>query len=461
MVLAMGAALGATRSVGPGKTYATPCAAIAAASPGDLIEVDAAGSYNGDHCNWTTDNLTVRGVNGRAKIDAGEDAANVQGNKGIFVIAAAHATLENFELSGAKISAANGGNGAGVRHQGTDLTLRNCFFHDNQDGILGSPATDGTGTVLIESSDFANNGAGDGQTHNMYLNHYAKFTLRYSHSTGANTGHLVKSRALENHVEYNRLTDERTNSSYELSFPNAGLSFVIGNIIEQSAVSQNSAIIDYGSEPATNNPDLRLFVVNNTVVNHRSAAIFVADHSATPALLMNNIFLGPGTVSSQANSVLTTNFTSSDGDPKLKDEAGYDYRLLPGSPCVDQGSDPGTVDGHPLTPTQQYVHPLQGEARPVSGALDIGAYELATASDGGVLDAGITDAGITDAGTTDAGTTDAGGVDAGGLPGVPEGGTGATPGEGGGCALGGGSVAGAIPAILLLAALLFRRRRSA
>src|SRR5256885_3276169 len=166
MLLVPTTAFAGTLTVGPGKTYPKPCAAIAAAQPGDVIEVDA-GSYDGDTCAWATDNLTVRGVNGRAKIDlTGVTPAQ---QKGIFTISAANATVENFELSGAAISQAAGNNGAGIRHQGLNLTVRNCFFHDNQDGILGSPSTAGQGTVLIERSEFAHNGAGDGFSHNMYL----------------------------------------------------------------------------------------------------------------------------------------------------------------------------------------------------------------------------------------------------------------------------------------------------
>lgn len=150
-------AQGATLTVGPGKSYARPCAAIAAAKAGDVIEVEASGVYAGDTCAWATDNLTVRGVNGRAKIDiTGVTPAQ---QKGLFTIAAANATLENLELSGAAIAAAAGSNGAGVRHQGLNLTVRGCFFHDNQNGILGSPATAGQGEVLIEGSEFARDGA--------------------------------------------------------------------------------------------------------------------------------------------------------------------------------------------------------------------------------------------------------------------------------------------------------------
>src|SRR5512140_1459149 len=98
-------AAAATLTVGTGKMYATPCAAIAKAAAGDIIEVDA-GTYNGDTCAWSTDNLTVRGVGGRAKIDlTGVTPAQ---QKGIFTIYAPTATIEHFELSGAAISAGAG-----------------------------------------------------------------------------------------------------------------------------------------------------------------------------------------------------------------------------------------------------------------------------------------------------------------------------------------------------------------
>ncbi|MEO7112583.1 MAG: hypothetical protein ABI183_19210, partial [Polyangiaceae bacterium] len=185
-----------TLTVGPGKTYPKVCAAIAAAHAGDTIQVDAAGNYDGENCSWDTDNLTVTGVNGRPKINLTSAPSN---DKGIFTITAAHATVENFEFSGATSST---NNGAGIRHQGLSLTVHGCFFHDNQDGILGSPAIDqsataqpGQGSITVENSEFAHNGAGDGFSHNMYIGMYGTFTLQASYSHGAKVGHLVKSRA--------------------------------------------------------------------------------------------------------------------------------------------------------------------------------------------------------------------------------------------------------------------------
>ena len=64
------AARAATLQVGPGRPYAKPCAAIAAAGHGDPIEVVAAGNYDGDVCTWTMNGLTLRGVNGRPHIRA-------------------------------------------------------------------------------------------------------------------------------------------------------------------------------------------------------------------------------------------------------------------------------------------------------------------------------------------------------------------------------------------------------
>jgi hypothetical protein len=85
-----------TLMVGPGQAYAMPCDAIGSANAGDTIEVDAAGSYDGDTCAWSTDNLTIRGINGRAKIDL-TGVTPVQ-QKGIFTINAPNATIESFEF---------------------------------------------------------------------------------------------------------------------------------------------------------------------------------------------------------------------------------------------------------------------------------------------------------------------------------------------------------------------------
>ena len=90
--------------------------------------------------------------------------------KGIYVVTANGVTIENLELTGAHISAANGENAAAIRMEGEDLTVRSCVIHENQNGILGGSA----GTLTVEYSRVLGNGVGDGCngggcTHNLYI----------------------------------------------------------------------------------------------------------------------------------------------------------------------------------------------------------------------------------------------------------------------------------------------------
>ncbi|HEX6836013.1 MAG TPA: right-handed parallel beta-helix repeat-containing protein, partial [Polyangia bacterium] len=333
-VVGPASAAAATLTVGPGKQYAAPCAAIAAAATGDRIEIDAAGSYSGDVCGWTTNGLTIVGVNGRPKIDAGGTSAQ---GKATWVITGDDTTVENVEMTGAMVADANG---AGIRQEGKNLTVIGCYFHDNQDGILAGDAAGST--IVIEGSEFAHNGAGDGQSHNLYINHVDKLVFRWNYSHHANVGHLLKTRALVSDIRYNRFSDEADGtSSYEINVPNAGTTMIVGNLIEQGPMTMNSAIIDYGSEPSGFNPTSDLYVVNNTIVNDRGSGTFVqiAAMVTTPAVLTNDIFVGGGTVTTQASAVQTANYTGA--MPMLASAATYDYHLLPGSPCVDAGQDPG------------------------------------------------------------------------------------------------------------------------
>lgn len=363
------AASGATLKVGPGHTYATPCAAVAAASDGDTILIDAAGHYDGDVCAWQKNGLTLRGVNGRPHIEA--DGQNAQG-KAIWVIGGNNTTVDNIEFSGCRVPDSNG---AGIRAQGTNLTVRNAYFHNNEMGIL--TGADTASTITIEYSEFADNGFGDGYSHNVYIGHIAHLIFRYNWSRASLTGHLLKSRAARNDILYNRLTGEAGGTeSYELSLPNGGLTFVIGNLIEQPSTSPNSAMLDYLSEGFGQNTDDRLFVVNNSFVNDKHSGTFLGIRAATvtPAVVRNNIFWGGGAISSQANAVLDHNYVGS--DTLFTDPANYDYRLLPTATAViDAGIPPGTGAGEPLTPTNVYAHPVSGAPRPQVGPIDIGAYE--------------------------------------------------------------------------------------
>src|SRR5689334_14050203 len=366
--LAAGVASAAILQVGPGKTFATPCAALAVAADGDTIQIDPV-LYSGDVCAFSQNNLTIQGVNGRAHIDANKKSAQ---DKGIWVPSGSNLVVENIEFSGATSTSKNG---AGIRAQGVNWTVRNCYFHDNQDGILESNIAGSN--ILIEYSEFARNGYRDGMSHNLYIGHSASLTFRFNYSHDSIVGHLLKSRSAVNYVLYNRLTDESGTGSYEIDLPNGGTSYVIGNLIEQGTHSQNSTIVTYLEEGVNvMNPGMDLYVINNSIVNDLNSGTFVNIGTAdtVPAVIKNNIFVGPGTLTNQTGATLANNFS---GNPLFVNQAGFDYHLTSGSPAINAGTTPGSAHGFSLTPVYDYVHPTCGETRSIVGAaIDIGAYEF-------------------------------------------------------------------------------------
>ena len=363
-------AVAATLQVGPTRSFTKPCAAFAVAAAGDIIEIDSA-TYVGDVCYIAQSNLIIRGVNGRPKIDAG---GNNYGGKGTWVIGGANTTVENVEMYGAKVPDQNG---AALRLEGNNFTLRNSFLHDNENGILGGLYT--ASNILIETTEFSYNGYGTGYTHNLYIGNVGSLIFRYNYSHDANVGHNLKSRAQTNTILYNRFSSTGAGQpSYEIDLPNAGTSYVIGNVIEQPAANQNPAMLAYGEEGASN-PAQDLYVVNNTFLNDQSSAgtfIFTGSTVTTPVLMQNNIFGGTGTVNTQATAIDKTNFRSL--TPGFVDRANYDLHPTDAM-VIDLGSTPGvSASGMSLAPIAQYRHVASGEARPVSGAIDIGAYEAAS-----------------------------------------------------------------------------------
>ncbi|MES2016315.1 MAG: hypothetical protein V4484_07445 [Pseudomonadota bacterium] len=371
----------ATLSVGPGMSYATPCRAIAAAASGDLILINAA-TYSGDVCGIYASNLTIRGVNGRPRIDAA--GKNAMG-KAIWVVVGNNVTIENVEMFGAKVPDLNG---AALRLEGAGFTLRGSFLHDNENGILSGVNLNSN--ILIENTEFGHNGYGTGYTHNLYIGNVRSLKFRYNFSHDANVGHNLKSRAQTNTILYNRFSSLRPGEagstaagqpSYEIDLPNAGTAYIIGNVIQQPAANHNRNIIGYGEEGASN-PGQNLYVVNNTLLNEDPAGgnfVLVGSGVTSPILLQNNIFSGIGTLSNQASALQKTNYRSV--APGFVNRAAYDLRPSANALVIDAGSAPGTLpSGVMLSPLAEYKHVALGMTRPVSGALDIGAYEASSAA---------------------------------------------------------------------------------
>jgi hypothetical protein len=351
--------------VGPEQPLRRPSDAARVAQDNDMIEIEA-GRYAGDVALWSQNGLLLRGVNGRPHLDSQGRTAQDQG---IWVFRGNDIVVENMEFSGARSRARNG---SGIRFFGNNLTVRDSYFHDNEDGVLTYTAPEGD--VLIERSVFAHNGAGDGQSHNIYIGKVRSFTLRFSHSHDSNAGHEVKSRARINRIEYNRLTDEDDgNSSYVIDIPEGGYAYVVGNVLEKGGRSQNPNAISFAAE-RRDVSEGGLWVVNNTFYNRFVDATFVANRSKLPMLVLNNVLLGAPVVLRDGPGADRNN--SRKPAPGIANAAAYDFRLTADSALIDTAEDPGTAGDMGLWPQFEYVHPAGGRARQHVGALDSGAYEF-------------------------------------------------------------------------------------
>ena len=272
-------------TVGPNQQFQTIHAAVAASQDGDTIYVQA-GTYVNDVAT-INHKISLIGVGGMVNMVETKQVAN---DKGIFVVNN-DVTIDHFEFSGAKSSSFNG---AGIRYQAGNLTITNSYFHDNQDGILATPLVRGTGTVTINNSEFAHNGAGDGQSHNIYIGPIADFTMTNSYSHDAVVGHEVKSRAMNTTLTGNRIDDGTGNSSYSIDLPNGGNAVVENNIIRQGPNSQNKITVAFSAEQSHPQwADSNLLFQDNTLINDMS-------QTKKPVGIVN---FGSGTIESDGNTI--------------------------------------------------------------------------------------------------------------------------------------------------------------
>lgn len=345
---AVGTAWGAEPwKVGPGRAIERLSDAARMVPAGAVIEVDA-GDYAADVAVWTKDDVTLRAVGGRVRLLAQGAAAE---GKGIWVVRAERMTVQGFDFIGARVPDTNG---AGIRFDRGSLRIVDCRFLDNQTGLL--TGNDARSTLDIERSEFAYNHREPLFSHQLYVGAIARLTVTGSYFHHGQSGHLLKSRAALNHIRYNRLTDERGGtSSYELEFPNGGVAHVVGNIIEQSATSENRHLISYGVE-GYRWPSNGLYLVHNTLIDGLPAGgVFLRVSPGAPVSVkaVNNLLVGEAVL--RAAGDVRNNFHV--GADALADLAGGDYRLQLRADVIGRAVDPGRAGGEALRPMQQYVHP--------------------------------------------------------------------------------------------------------
>jgi hypothetical protein len=282
LLLGQAVASATTYPVGPARTYLSPCALVAAVTlgPGDVVEVDP-GTYN-DACQLTAsgsaaDPIVLRGLPGpRPVFDA--TGVNLSGSgsvpRAIFQFTGgSYWLVQHLELTNASNASLNG---AAFRATAGshDIVIEDVSVHDCQDGFM----SDGVATVTVRFSDIFHTGAGDGYSHNLYMQGQSTVLIG-NHIHDSVGGQNVKIRSHDALLAYN-LIENAGNYGIDLiqgpltsqASANAAL---IGNVIVRpTSADNNSQVILWGTDNATE--DARngsLYAVHTFVMRTQQPAV--------------------------------------------------------------------------------------------------------------------------------------------------------------------------------------------
>ncbi|MET3827096.1 hypothetical protein ABIC16_002789 [Sphingomonas sp. PvP055] len=215
--------------------------------------------------------------------------------KAAFVLRGQGSTVDGIVFRGMRVA---DGNGAGIRTEIGDLTVRNATFLDSQEGILGGHPSGQK--IVIDHSSFAGLGQCDQSTdcaHAIYLANQGSVTITHSRFERGTGGHYVKLRVPNVTITDDSFDDTRgTKTNYMIDLPEGATGVIARNIFVQGRNKENwTGFVVVGAEARTY-PSKGLRVETNEASlapgESRSPA-FVADYSHAPLAIGNNR-LGPG-----------------------------------------------------------------------------------------------------------------------------------------------------------------------
>src|SRR4026209_620368 len=413
-------AFAVTYQVGPTRTLKKLQDVAPLLQPGDVAEVDGNATYPGDLIftvpGTVVNKITIRGirVNGLRPVISG-------GTNTVEFRLSDHYVFECFDVTG--------GSFRGIYHHAHDITLRDCVVHDcPAHGILG--ADTGSGSLLMEYVEVYHCGNGTGQ-HPVYMatneamHPGSVFRMQYCYLHDQNGGNNIKSRAERNEIYYNwvsgdfygeiELIGPDPHGNRDVSNDTAReASDVVGNVFQHIA-TQGTRMARVGGD-GTGHTDGRYRFVNNTCIRrqgqvspgveifegieslemHDNVFFRVGGAPIDKVVLEMRVRWVSGRVSTGSNNWLPTGsaliptaWTATDfgTNPGFTNIATFDVRPRSTIPLVKAGNGPPrSPTGHPfISPLfpPAFVPPLHtalavgtAAARPVFGAIDIGAYEF-------------------------------------------------------------------------------------
>lgn len=213
------------------------------------------------------------------------DGAAVEG-KAAIVVAGNDTIIENLACRNIAVKDRNG---ACIRHEGFNLTLKGVHFTDSEQGIL---THDKPGKLIIEDSRFERLGK-NGRAHGIYVNG-GELEIRRSFILSAkDEGHEIKSRAERTTIEYSVIASLEGNDSRLIDIPSGGVAIIRENLIVEGPKTVNWQLLSFGVEGVRYNTNL-LKVEKNLIISDRpggSEFIGLSDDVRAP-IIAGNIVVG-------------------------------------------------------------------------------------------------------------------------------------------------------------------------
>jgi len=420
--------LSAEYKVGPSEKVTKISEIADKLTPGDVVELtgDITDSMVLKASGTAEKPIVIRGTGGRRKIDfAG--ARNGIETRGDYYV------FEGLELTGAAFR--------GIFQVSHGIVIRDCYFHDNQNGIMGADDPN-TGDITIEYCEFFHNGSGI-YAHQMYLASWkpgAKAVVQFNYIHDSSGGLNIKSRMPHNVIRYNWIENA---ANYECDIVDsdegpAGLrpmnTEFIGNVVVTGAAGNPHHKLNLGSDqPRSPGTEGVFTIANNTFIMRRASDenhVIRVGGNVAEARFYNNIFVAPGLKDFRVLVIEDTaaqsgepgtpgrlkkltgsgNFIAENAvsvpkeftntvraaDAGFTDIANLKVTLAKGSPCIGAGDKSAPMDAHyspvrgmvfvvgarPSQPIKEYYRPGRGEM------LDIRLLQRHSAAKIGRIDIG-------------------------------------------------------------------------
>lgn len=255
--------------------------AFDAVNPGGIIRLEAGIYKEGGTLKKGHDGVLISGGPGVVF-----DGVTV-GGKAAFVIQSDNITMEGVECINMKVGS---GNGACIRHESGNLTLRNVNFSHNENGILTWSKSQ---KILIEDSVFDGNGK-SGRSHGMYIGDAKQLIVRRTRVINSkDQGHGIKTRAEHTLIENSVVASLEGDDSYLIDIPNGGNAVIRNSLLVEGANTANWYILSYGMEKQNYALNAIRLEKNVIITDREGGSKFMNIHEKMPApILRGNVIVG-------------------------------------------------------------------------------------------------------------------------------------------------------------------------